>query len=85
MPQPMDTSRKRELIQTYGQIVLGCLIGAAAYPTFLVPNAIAPGGLTGIATILNCLGIDIGGIVAEVQFSDADHLNSPKLLELIDL
>jgi len=48
-------SKKKELIRAYGQILLGCLIGAAAYPTFLVPNSIAPGGLTGIATILNYL------------------------------
>ena len=37
----------------YVQIIIGCVIGAAAYPTFLVPNNIAPGGLTGVATILN--------------------------------
>lgn len=48
-------TRKKEIIQAYLQIVLGCLIGAAAYPTFLVPNNIAPGGLTGVATILNYL------------------------------
>lgn len=39
----------------YVQIVLGCMIGGAAYPLFLVPNNIAPGGLTGVATILNYL------------------------------
>ena len=37
----------------YVQILLGCMIGGAAYPLFLVPNGIAPGGLTGIATIFN--------------------------------
>ena len=37
----------------YAQIVLGCFLGAMAYPMFFVPNTIAPGGLTGIATILN--------------------------------
>lgn len=45
----------RERLLSYAQIVLGCLIGGAAYPMFLVPNAIAPGGLTGVATILNAL------------------------------
>ena len=35
--------------------MLGSLIGAVAYPLFLVPNHIAPGGLTGIATLLNFL------------------------------
>ena len=49
------SSRWKEIHLAYIQIVLGCLIGAAAYPTFLVPNNIAPGGLTGVATILNYL------------------------------
>ena len=48
-------SRKKEIIEAYVQILIGCVIGAAAYPTFLVPNSIAPGGLTGVATILNYL------------------------------
>lgn len=51
---------KNKMIQNertlaYIQIVLGCLIGGVAYPMFLVPNNIAPGGLTGVATILNFL------------------------------
>ena len=37
------------------QIALGCALGALAYPLFLVPNHIAPGGLTGLATVLNYL------------------------------
>ncbi|MBE5794178.1 MAG: YitT family protein [Clostridiales bacterium] len=45
----------RENLIAWGQIVLGCLIGALAYPWFLVPNHIAPGGLTGLATVLNYL------------------------------
>ena len=40
---------------SYVQILLGALIGGAAYPLFLTPNRIAPGGVTGIATILNYL------------------------------
>ncbi|MGN0779788.1 MAG: YitT family protein [Aristaeellaceae bacterium] len=48
-------TRRREQWMAYGQIVLGCLIGGAAYPAFLTPNNIAPGGLTGVATILNYL------------------------------
>lgn len=40
---------------SYAQIALGSLIGAAAYPLFLTPNRIAPGGITGVATILNHL------------------------------
>ena len=46
---------KRKIYSAYAQILVGSLIGAAAYPAFLVPNSIAPGGLTGIATILNHL------------------------------
>ena len=38
---------------SYVQIVSGALIGGAAYPLFLTPNRIAPGGITGIAMILN--------------------------------
>ena len=47
--------QRHEQLIAYGEIVLGCLIGGAAYPLFLVPNSIAPGGLTGIATIFNYL------------------------------
>ncbi len=46
-------SLKNERVLAYIQIVLGSTICALAYPMFLVPNAIAPGGVTGIATILN--------------------------------
>ncbi|NLI21261.1 MAG: YitT family protein [Clostridiales bacterium] len=46
---------RHERVLAYVQIVLGCTLGAAAYPMFLVPNAIAPGGLTGVATILHTL------------------------------
>ena len=50
-----------ERTRAYTEIVIGCLIGGAAYPLFLVPNNIAPGGLTGIATILNYLwGLPVG-------------------------
>ena len=48
-------AKKKDIIHAYLQILLGSIIGAAAYPTFLVPNNIAPGGLTGVATILNYL------------------------------
>ena len=45
----------KERITAWGQILLGCLLGAMAYPWFLVPNHIAPGGVTGLATVLNYL------------------------------
>ena len=47
--------KKYEPLRAYLLILAGCIIGGAAYPLFLVPNQIAPGGLTGIATILNYL------------------------------
>ena len=40
---------------SYAQILLGALVGGAAYPLFLTPNRIAPGGITGVAMILNHL------------------------------
>lgn len=58
----LKTNEKRyERIMAYLQIAVGCVIGGAAYPMFLVPNSIAPGGLTGVATILNHLfGLPVG-------------------------
>jgi len=49
------TILKNEQLTAYVQIALGSLIGAVAYPLFLVPNNIAPGGLTGLATVLHFL------------------------------
>ena len=57
---------KREILMAYAQILIGSVIGAAAYPTFLIPNNIAPGGLTGVATILNYLAGWRVGITALV-------------------
>lgn len=52
---------KNERAQAYLLILLGCIIGGAAYPLFLVPNSIAPGGLTGISTILyHLFGTPVG-------------------------
>jgi len=47
--------RRKEGLLAYLQIVAGCAIGALAYPMFLTPNDIAPGGVTGVATILHYL------------------------------
>lgn len=53
--------RRGEILAAYIQIVIGCVIGGAAYPMFLTPNSIAPGGLTGVATILNyVMGVPVG-------------------------
>ncbi|MBP3542141.1 MAG: YitT family protein [Clostridia bacterium] len=45
----------KEQLLPWAQILFGCLVGAASYPWFLTPNHIAPGGITGIATVLNYL------------------------------
>ena len=48
---------------SYVQILIGSLIAGAAYPLFMTPNRIAPGGITGIATILNhLLGTPVGTV-----------------------
>ncbi|MBQ2954676.1 MAG: YitT family protein [Clostridia bacterium] len=44
---------KGEPLMAWVQIVVGCIIGAAAYPMFLEPCEIAPGGLSGVAMIIN--------------------------------
>ena len=52
----LTRSKKRtEQIKKQALILFGCVIGALAYPLFLVPNAIAPGGITGVGTVLNYL------------------------------
>ena len=61
MKERMDKLLRQERAMAYFQIVLGCLVGGLAYPLFLVPNSIAPGGLTGVATVLNHLfGAPVG-------------------------
>ncbi len=48
----LEHLRLRETRIAWAQILLGCVLGAAAYPLFLTPNNIAPGGITGVAMIL---------------------------------
>ena len=50
-----NRSAKNEIIFSYLQIMIGCILGGAAYPLFLTPGNIAPGGLTGIAMVTNYL------------------------------
>ena len=50
---------KNEQVVSYLQITIGCLLGAMAYPLFLSPNYISPGGLTGVAMVLNFLFISL--------------------------
>ena len=57
----MKRQARREQAVAWLQIVLGCLIGASAYPLFLDPGLIVPGGVTGVAMILKHVGgWDIG-------------------------
>jgi uncharacterized membrane-anchored protein YitT (DUF2179 family) len=49
------TPQRRDLARRYAYIIVGCALGALSYPLFLTPNNIAPGGVTGIATIINYL------------------------------
>lgn len=42
-----------KIVRQYAFIIVGCFLGAMSYPLFLEPNHIAPGGVTGITTILN--------------------------------
>lgn len=59
----LSTLKKSEHAQAYLIMLLGCLIGSLAYPAFLIPNNIAPGGLTGVATIINYLtGLPVGTV-----------------------
>lgn len=51
----LNNKKRKEQIKKQALIIIGCFIGASAYPLFLVPNAIAPGGITGIGTVLNHL------------------------------
>ena len=44
-----------ETLRAYALIFLGCCVGALGYPLFMTPNNIAPGGLTGLATVLHYL------------------------------
>ena len=41
------------LVRDYLMILVGCIIAGASYAYFFVPNNIAPGGITGVATVIN--------------------------------
>ncbi|MBQ9197667.1 MAG: YitT family protein [Clostridia bacterium] len=43
------------LVRDYCMICIGTLIAGASYAYFFVPNNIAPGGITGVATVVNYL------------------------------
>lgn len=47
--------KPNETLDAWLKIIIGCIIAASAYPMFMTPHNIAPGGLTGVAIILNYL------------------------------
>lgn len=44
--------KRRRAISAYGWIILGCLLTALAFNFFFIPNQIAPGGVSGIGTVV---------------------------------
>jgi len=49
------------LVKDYAMIALGCLITALSFNLFFVPHQIAPGGLSGIGTVLyHVFGFPVG-------------------------
>lgn len=50
-----NKNAKKGTVFSYLQIIVGCILGGAAYPLFLTPGNIAPGGLTGLAMVINYL------------------------------
>lgn len=55
----MNTKKIREdlmpVLRDYAFMLVGALIAASSFTNFFVPNDIAPGGVTGIATVINHL------------------------------
>ena len=47
-----DRKKLRNISKAYAQMALGCLIAGVSFAQFFVPNDIAPGGVTGIATLI---------------------------------
>ena len=44
-----------ELLRDYALMLIGALVAASSFTNFFVPNDIAPGGVTGVATVINHL------------------------------
>lgn len=55
MPRSLTQQKYYPLIRDYLMILLGALITGTSYTYFFIPNNIAPGGITGVATVLNYL------------------------------
>ncbi|MGI6538355.1 MAG: YitT family protein [Caldicoprobacterales bacterium] len=46
---------RNKIIREYLLIIVGCLLTALSFSFFFIPNEIAPGGLSGVATVLHFL------------------------------
>ena len=55
MTKRLSKFKPGETVTAWLNIVIGCVIAASAYPLFMTPHNIVPGGLTGVAIILNYL------------------------------
>lgn len=54
------------LMRDYALMLVGALVAAVSFTNFFVPNDIAPGGVTGIATVINHLTAWPVGVVSFV-------------------
>ena len=52
--------------KAYVQMALGCLIAGVSFAQFFVPNDIAPGGVTGIATLIAAVAGGPVGLISAV-------------------
>jgi uncharacterized membrane-anchored protein YitT (DUF2179 family) len=51
----------KRVLNDYLLLILGCLLTALSFNLFFIPNEIAPGGLSGVATVLHYLfGFPVG-------------------------
>lgn len=51
----------RQLVRDYLLVVIGALVTAVSFSWFFLPHDVAPGGVTGIATVLSSLtGLSVG-------------------------
>lgn len=65
---PRQKKSGRQVVKNYLLITISCVIYSAAVSLFLDPNSLAPGGVTGIAIILNRLtGVETGTLILLVN------------------
>jgi uncharacterized membrane-anchored protein YitT (DUF2179 family) len=63
----LNDLKKKSLIQ-WALLLAGTLLTAAPFPMLFIPHEIAPGGLTGVATVINALtGLPVGALTAAMN------------------